>query len=202
MPPCTPCTPGEARADETGQSISREDELKDESEISRQARWQRKHRAMGLCVLCSEKAYKGWRCEKHYEQHKLTMRLRYKPKVRGRYKVGGVKFSEDAARKKLEAAKKRTASKRAAAKKKAGKKTIAKKVVARKKTVAKKAVAKKTVAKKAVTKKKAAAKKKAPPKKKAVARKKAATKKKAAPKKTARKKAAPSRKKTTAKKRR
>ena len=25
---------------------------------------------MGLCVLCSEKAFKGWRCEKHYEQHK------------------------------------------------------------------------------------------------------------------------------------
>ena len=62
---------------------------KDESQISRQARWQRKHRAMGLCVLCSRPAYKGWRCKKHYEQHKITMRLRYIPKVRGRYKVSG-----------------------------------------------------------------------------------------------------------------
>ena len=63
--------------------------LKPDSEISRQARWQRKHRAMGLCVLCSEPVFKGWRCEKHYEQHKITMRLRYIPKVRGRYNVGG-----------------------------------------------------------------------------------------------------------------
>lgn len=63
---------------------------KDESEISRQARWQRKHRAMGLCVLCSKPAFKGWRCRKHYEQHKITMRLRYIPKVRGRYDVGGL----------------------------------------------------------------------------------------------------------------
>jgi len=46
---------------------------KDESQISRQARWQRKHRAMGLCVLCSRPAFKGWRCKKHYEQHKITM---------------------------------------------------------------------------------------------------------------------------------
>src|SRR5262249_57566422 len=67
---------------------------KDESQISRQARWQRKHRAMGLCVLCSRPAYKGWRCKKHYEQHKITMRLRYIPKVRGRYKVGGTSLSE------------------------------------------------------------------------------------------------------------
>jgi len=57
--------------------------------VSRQTLWQRKHRAMGLCVVCSEPAYKGWRCVKHYEQHKITMRLRYIPKVRGRYDVGG-----------------------------------------------------------------------------------------------------------------
>lgn len=62
---------------------------KDETQISRQARWQRKHRALGLCVLCSKPAFKGWRCRKHYEQHKITMRLRYIPKVRGRYNVGG-----------------------------------------------------------------------------------------------------------------
>ncbi|MFM7735146.1 MAG: hypothetical protein ACKPBU_04095, partial [Alphaproteobacteria bacterium] len=61
---------------------------KDESQISRQARWQRKHRALGLCVLCSKPAFRGWRCRKHYEQHKITMRLRYIPKVRGRYNVG------------------------------------------------------------------------------------------------------------------
>jgi hypothetical protein len=59
--------------------------LKDESEISRQARWQRKQRALGLCVLCSEPAHKGMRCEKHYKQHRISMRLRYVPKVRGRY---------------------------------------------------------------------------------------------------------------------
>lgn len=57
--------------------------------VSRQTLWQRKHRAMGLCVVCSEPAYKGWRCVKHYEQHKIVMRLRYIPRVRGRYDVGG-----------------------------------------------------------------------------------------------------------------
>ena len=55
--------------------------------VSRQTLWQRKHRAMGLCVVCSEPAYKGWRCVKHYEQHKIVMRLRYIPRVRGRYDV-------------------------------------------------------------------------------------------------------------------
>ena len=58
--------------------------------VSRQTLWQRKHRALGLCVVCSQPAYKGWRCVKHYEQHKIVMRLRYIPKVRGRYDVGGV----------------------------------------------------------------------------------------------------------------
>ena len=57
--------------------------------VSRQTLWQRKHRALGLCVVCSQPAYKGWRCVKHYEQHKIVMRLRYIPKVRGRYDVGG-----------------------------------------------------------------------------------------------------------------
>src|SRR6185369_12709763 len=57
--------------------------------VSRQTLWQRKHREMGLCVVCSEPAYKGWRCVKHYEQHKIVMRLRYIPRVRGRYDVGG-----------------------------------------------------------------------------------------------------------------
>jgi hypothetical protein len=84
---------------------------KDESQISRQARWQRKHRAMGLCVLCSRPAYKGWRCKKHYEQHKITMRLRYIPKVRGRYKVGGSSLSEAAKRKTKTTAKKTAAKK-------------------------------------------------------------------------------------------
>ena len=63
--------------------------------VSRQTLWQRKHRAMGLCVVCSEPAYKGWRCVKHYEQHKIVMRLRYIPRVRGRYDVGGsVEYSD------------------------------------------------------------------------------------------------------------
>ena len=57
--------------------------------VSRQTLWQRKHRALGLCVVCSQPAYKGWRCVKHYEQHKIVLRLRYIPKVRGRYDVGG-----------------------------------------------------------------------------------------------------------------
>jgi len=63
---------------------------KDDSQISRQARWQRKQRALGLCVLCSEPAFKGWRCRRHYELHKISMRLRYIPRVRGRYNVGGL----------------------------------------------------------------------------------------------------------------
>lgn len=121
--------------------------LKPEHEISRQARWQRKHRAMGLCVLCSRPAYKGWRCKKHYEQHKITMRLRYIPKVRGRYKVGGA----------AEAGKK-TATKaaKAGAKKATTRKVAAKKVTAKKASTAKaatKAATRKTTARKATAKK-------------------------------------------------
>src|SRR5256885_846243 len=85
--------------------------------VSRQTLWQRKHRALGLCVVCSEPAYKGWRCVKHYEQHKIVMRLRYIPKVRGRYDVGG--SSEF-----LEAAE-RAAKKAGARRTKDGKSTVA-----------------------------------------------------------------------------
>lgn len=85
--------------------------------VSRQTLWQRKHRALGLCVVCSQPAYKGWRCVKHYEQHKIVMRLRYIPKVRGRYDVGG--SSEF-----LEAAE-RAAKKAAARKAKDGKSNLA-----------------------------------------------------------------------------
>lgn len=85
--------------------------------VSRQTLWQRKHRALGLCVVCSQPAYKGWRCVKHYEQHKIVMRLRYIPKVRGRYDVGG--SSEF-----LEAAE-RAAKKAAARKTKDGKSNLA-----------------------------------------------------------------------------
>lgn len=67
--------------------------------VSRQTLWQRKHRALGLCVVCSQPAYKGWRCVKHYEQHKIVMRLRYIPRVRGRYDVGGSMEFMDAAQK-------------------------------------------------------------------------------------------------------
>lgn len=156
--------------------------LKDESQISRQARWQRKHRAMGLCVLCSKPAFKGWRCKKHYEQHKITMRLRYIPKVRGRYKVGGSTLTEAAAKKKkTAAAKKKTA--KAATKKTAAKKTVklaskpAKKTTTRataKKTTARKVTAKTTAKKTAARKKtttKATAKKTAARKKTTTARK-------------------------------
>jgi len=72
---------------------------KKKDSVSRQTLWQRKHRALGLCVVCSEPAYKGWRCVKHYEQHKIVMRLRYIPRVRGRYDVGGsMEFLEAAQR--------------------------------------------------------------------------------------------------------
>ena len=104
--------------------------LKDESEISRQARWQRKHRAMGLCVLCSRPAFKGWRCKKHYEQHKITMRLRYIPKVRGRYKVGGTSAAESGAKrgaKKTATAKRATTAKKTTAKKRTTRAATAKK---------------------------------------------------------------------------
>jgi len=77
--------------------------------VSRQTLWQRKHRALGLCVVCSEPAYKGWRCVKHYEQHKIVMRLRYIRKVRGRYDVGGSsEFLEAAERAAKKAAARRT----------------------------------------------------------------------------------------------
>lgn len=83
--------------------------------VSRQTLWQRKHRALGLCVVCSEPAYKGWRCVKHYEQHKIVMRLRYIPKVRGRYDVGGSsEFLEAAER-----------ARKAAARRKEGKSNLA-----------------------------------------------------------------------------
>lgn len=121
---------------------------KDESQISRQARWQRKHRAMGLCVLCSRPAYKGWRCKKHYEQHKITMRLRYIPKVRGRYKVGGASALESASKRKpataKTAAKKttarssaRTTTRKAATSKASARKTTARKTTARRTTTKK-----------------------------------------------------------------
>lgn len=60
---------------------------KEPGQLSRQALWQRKQRELGLCVLCSEKAFKGWRCVKHYEKHKTLMRERYTPSIRGRYKL-------------------------------------------------------------------------------------------------------------------
>jgi hypothetical protein len=85
--------------------------------VSRQTLWQRKHRALGLCVVCSQPAYKGWRCVKHYEQHKIVMRLRYIPKVRGRYDVGGASEFLEAAE--------RTAKKTAARRAKDGKPNLA-----------------------------------------------------------------------------
>lgn len=122
---------------------------KDESQISRQARWQRKHRAMGLCVLCSRPAYKGWRCKKHYEQHKITMRLRYIPKVRGRYKVSGSTTEAGTKRKAAKPAAKKTAAKKTATR--AATRTTAKKTAV-KKTTARKSTARKTTARKAAPK--------------------------------------------------
>jgi hypothetical protein len=125
---------------------------KDESQISRQARWQRKHRAMGLCVLCSRPAYKGWRCKKHYEQHKITMRLRYIPKVRGRYKVSGT--TETTKRKSA----KPTAKATKPAKKTASRTASTRSTTARKstkataKTTARKTVARKTTTRRTATK--------------------------------------------------
>ena len=129
--------------------------LKDESQISRQARWQRKHRAMGLCVLCSRPAYKGWRCKKHYEQHKITMRLRYIPKVRGRYKVGGTSTASEFTAKRSTTKTRATAAKKTTAKKAAAKttarvrKTTTTKKVAARKTTARKTTTRRTTAKKA-----------------------------------------------------
>lgn len=132
---------------------------KDESQISRQARWQRKHRAMGLCVLCSRPAFKGWRCKKHYEQHKITMRLRYIPKVRGRYKVSG-STAEAATKRKAAKPVAKTAAKKTAAKKTATRaaatrattRTPAKKTAVKAKTTARKSTARKTTARKAAPK--------------------------------------------------
>jgi hypothetical protein len=59
---------------------------KTKEQISRQARWQQKQRAMGLCIACSRPAYRGWRCQRHYELHQLKARLRYAASVRGRYR--------------------------------------------------------------------------------------------------------------------
>jgi hypothetical protein len=52
--------------------------------ISRQGLWQRKHRAIGLCVSCSRQVFRGCRCKRHYELYAVKQRLRYVPK-RGRY---------------------------------------------------------------------------------------------------------------------
>jgi len=127
---------------------------KDESQISRQARWQRKHRAMGLCVLCSRPAFKGWRCKKHYEQHKITMRLRYIPKVRGRYKVSGTSATESATKRK--SAKPAAKATKPAAKKSASRtatRPTARKAVKATKTTARKAPARKTTTRRAAPKK-------------------------------------------------
>lgn len=131
---------------------------KDESQISRQARWQRKHRAMGLCVLCSRPAFKGWRCKKHYEQHKITMRLRYIPKVRGRYKVSGSTAETATKRKAAKPVAKKTAAKKTATKTatrtatRATTRTVAKKTAVKAKTTARKSTARKTTARKATPK--------------------------------------------------
>jgi len=121
---------------------------KDESQISRQARWQRKHRAMGLCVLCSRPAYKGWRCKKHYEQHKITMRLRYIPKVRGRYKVGGTSLSEAGSKRKATRTAKATRTTKAA---KPAKKTASRGTARKTATKSTKAAARKTATRKSTT---------------------------------------------------
>lgn len=123
---------------------------KDESQISRQARWQRKHRAMGLCVLCSRPAYKGWRCKKHYEQHKITMRLRYIPKVRGRYKVGGTALSETASKRKTAKPAAKKSASRTASRSTTARKTAAAKP--RTKAAARKTTARKTATRRATTK--------------------------------------------------
>jgi len=126
---------------------------KDESQISRQARWQRKHRALGLCVLCSRPAFKGWRCKKHYEQHKITMRLRYIPKVRGRYKVSGT--TETTKRKAAKPAKPAAKAAKPAAKKTASRtaaRPTARKTV-KAKTTARKSTARKTTTRRAAPKK-------------------------------------------------
>ena len=135
---------------------------KDESQISRQARWQRKHRAQGLCVLCSRPAFKGWRCKKHYEQHKITMRLRYIPKVRGRYKVSGSTAETATKRKAAKPVAKKTAAKKTAVKTavktaprtttRAATRTVAKKTAVKAKTTARKSTARKTTARKAAPK--------------------------------------------------
>ena len=128
---------------------------KDESQISRQARWQRKHRAMGLCVLCSRPAFKGWRCKKYYEQHKITMRLRYIPKVRGRYKVSGSTAETATKRKAAKPAAKKTAAKKTAtraAATRATTRTTAKKTAVKAKTTARKSTERKTTARKAAPK--------------------------------------------------
>ena len=99
---------------------------------------------MGLCVLCSRPAYKGWRCKKHYEQHKITMRLRYIPKVRGRYKVGGPAGAEQGGKKAASKASPRTAAKKVAARKTSTKKSASK--AATRKTTARKTTARRSTA--------------------------------------------------------
>lgn len=125
---------------------------KDESQISRQARWQRKHRAMGLCVLCSRPAYKGWRCKKHYEQHKITMRLRYIPKVRGRYKVSGSTGETATKRKSAKPAAKAAKPAKKTASRTATRSTARKPAKATAKTTARKSTARKTTTRRAAPK--------------------------------------------------
>lgn len=125
---------------------------KDESQISRQARWQRKHRAMGLCVLCSRPAYKGWRCKKHYEQHKITMRLRYIPKVRGRYKVSGSTGEAATKRKSAKPAAKAAKPAKKTASRTATRSTARKPAKAAAKTTARKSTARKTTTRRAAPK--------------------------------------------------
>jgi hypothetical protein len=57
---------------------------KSDPPISRQAQWQRKHKAMGLCTMCSRKAFRSLFCRKHYELRRLKQRLCYSPTRRGR----------------------------------------------------------------------------------------------------------------------
>ncbi len=95
--------------------------LKEPGTLSRQALWQRKQRELGLCVLCSEPAFKGWRCVKHYEKHKTLMRERYQPTVRGRYKLRSEEERAEAKASKKTVKTKKTATKAKPAKVKATK---------------------------------------------------------------------------------
>jgi hypothetical protein len=56
--------------------------------ISRQSKWQARHRAAGLCIECGDKLVSKSYCKYHHLKHYLRTRARAKPLTVRRQSIG------------------------------------------------------------------------------------------------------------------